>query len=264
MSDQIVNRIQVAAEELTGIPASAAPAASEPAERQSTGRGVMLLSAACIVVLLVGLAVVATERDVEPIVPAGPSGSASDTADLDPSRSSVPTTHPTPAPQVVADIAEAGIPPADDARNRAIAETLVDAVVGLGADMSWEPTDVVVRLKDNVPFYMTAVSPEGGDQASVTIEIRQYQADELADPDFLEEIGLSQPVERFEDGSSLFIRDAPESGFASANVVVADLVISVQSQNLVSQDRAPVKASILADAARGLTATAQRELSANE
>jgi len=263
MSDQIVNRIRAAAEDLTGIPASESPAASKPPERQRTGRAVMLLSAACIVVLLLGLATVATERDVEPIVPAAPSGSASDTADLDPASSSVPSTLPEPAPQVAGELAEAGISPADDERNRAISTTLVDAVVGLGADRGWEPSDVVVRLKDNVPFYMTADLAEDGDQASVMIEIRQYQADELAEPDFLEEIGLSQPAERFEDGSSLFIQDAPERGFASANVVTADLVISVQSQNLVSQDRAPVEARVLADAARGTAATAQRELSAN-
>ena len=263
MSDQIINRIRAAAEELTGIPASAPPAASESAERQSSGRAVMLLSAACVVVLLVGLAVVATERDVQPIVPAGPSGSASDTADLGPARSSVPSILPEPAPQVAGGLAEAGISPADDARNRAIAATLADAVVGLGADMGWEPTDVVVRLKDTEPFYMTADSPGGGDQASVTIEIRQYQPGELVDPDFLDEIGLSQPAERYEDGSSLFIQDAPERGFASADLVIADLVISVQSQDLVSQGRAPVKAGVLADAARGVAATAQRNLSAN-
>ncbi len=263
MPDQIVDRIRAAAEDLTGIPASASPAASEPAERQSSGRAVMLLSAACIVVLLVGLAVVAADSDVQPIVPAGPSGSASDTADPGPARSSVPSTLPEPAPQVAGDLAEAGISPADDARNRAIAVTLRDTVVGLGADTAWEPTDVVVRLKDNEPFYMTADSPADGDQASVTIEIRQYQADELADPDFLEEIGLSQPVERYADGSALFIQDAPERGFASADLVIADLVISVQSQNLVSLGGAPVRAGVLADAASGVAATAQSNLSAN-
>lgn len=76
MSDQIVERIRAAAEDLTGIPASASPATVASTERRGTSRAVLLLSAACVVVLLVGLAVVATERDVEPVVPAGPSWSA--------------------------------------------------------------------------------------------------------------------------------------------------------------------------------------------
>jgi PASTA domain len=76
MSDQIVERIRAAAEDLTGIPGRSTPAVTDPAEYRGAGRSVLVLSAACVVVLLVGLAVVATERDVEPGVSAGPSWSA--------------------------------------------------------------------------------------------------------------------------------------------------------------------------------------------
>ena len=76
MSDQIVERIRTAAEELTGVP-SAAPAVQDSSGDR--GRGILVASAACVVMLLVGLVVTATlRRDDAATTPGPPLSSMTD------------------------------------------------------------------------------------------------------------------------------------------------------------------------------------------
>jgi len=185
---------------------------------------------------------------------------ASEGVELEPVRDAAPI--PEPVLDSRADLAAAEISPDDDAKNRAVAKLLVDSVLALGVDAGWEPTDVMVRLKENKPFYMIATSPEEGGKSDLTIEVRQYRAEELADASFLNEIGMSQPTERYEDGSSLFLSESPERGSSAADLITGDLVISVQSEGLLSQDKAPVLSSVLADTTINVAKTAQVELSA--
>lgn len=73
MSDQIIERIRMAAEELTGVPSAADPVEEE---RWRPGRATVVASAACLAMLLIGLAAVTNVRREDATTSSGPAWSS--------------------------------------------------------------------------------------------------------------------------------------------------------------------------------------------
>jgi hypothetical protein len=171
ISDQIVERIRTAAEEVTGVQSA------EPAVQDSSGyhgRGLLFASAACVVMLLVGLVVNAILRRQDVATTSGP---------------------PLSSMTVQGDVGEwldLSVPP-DGLRqetNMSLASTVVCTTAAVV-----EGSLVCTELEGQIEtHYLPATAPPDADETENEISIRTIYTD--ADPSvYFETIGGSSPTQ---------------------------------------------------------------------
>lgn len=183
MPDHIVERIRAAAEELTGVPA-ALP--TELDQGKNGRRSVVLLSTACVALLIAGLAWGTTFRRDEPVTPASPPWSAMTVQDVAGRWLDLPS-------------------PPDGLRpetNDTLASTAV-CVSAITTDTSLTCTALEGQIGS---YYLPASAPKNADETEYEIEIRTVFGDtDLAT--YVENLGLRVSSTVALRGTSGFVID---------------------------------------------------------